>query len=314
MSEPLKVLFLGNHTVGVRTLQVLQRDARIVGAVAHPDDPEDGVRYESVFVEAGRLGVPVVRMAGRNPGLADFVRSCAPDLIWITDYRYIIGADIIALAPLGAVNLHPSILPAYRGRASINWAILRGETRLGLSAHFVDVGMDTGDAIAHRAYDLAQNEDVGDALNHLYPLYETLTAEVLGYFRAGQVPRLVQDHTQATAFPRRTADDGRVDWTRPAREVWNLIRAVAAPYPGAFTAWGDSRLFLWKVSGIERFAARTHPSPGTVLALSADRRSLTVACGDAALVITSYTAGETGSAMLSQGAVLGEPVLLEASA
>lgn len=270
-------------------MRVLHREARLAGIVAHPPDSEDGVRYESVFAEARRLGVPALRAAGKSPELADFAARLAPDLIWITDYRYLLPTAVLAQARLGAVNLHPSLLPKFRGRAPVNWAILHGEHQLGLTAHFVDEGMDTGDIIAQRTYRLAQSQDVGDALDILYPHYESLSAEVLACFNSGTVPRKAQDGTQATAFPRRTPEDGRIDWTAPAREVWNLIRAVAAPYPGAFAQWPDGRIRIWKASGLRNFGSNVRPAPGELLEVSADSRTITMACADAALVITSFT-------------------------
>lgn len=284
MSARLRVLFFGNHTLGVRTLRVICERAELVGVVAHPDDPEDGVRYESVFAAAQTLGVPAIRATGKSAALPEFVRRCAPELIWITDFRYLLPVELLGLAPRGVVNLHPSLLPKYRGRAPVNWAMLRGETEFGLTAHFVDAGMDTGDIIAQRRFTLTQSQDIGDALDTLYPLYETLTAEVLGYFLSGEVPRRVQDHAQATAFPRRRPDDGLIDWSASARDVWNLIRAVAAPYPGAFTFYAGMRVNIWQAAAIEPCAPETRA--GEVLASSADR--LVVACRDAALVISKF--------------------------
>lgn len=300
----MKVLFLGNHTVGVRAMRVIHRRADLVGVVAHPDDPEDGVCYESVFAEAQRLGVSVVRASGKSPELESFVRSAAPDLIWITDYRYLLPAGLLTLATRGTVNLHPSLLPKYRGRAPINWAILHGETQLGLTAHFVDAGMDTGDIIAQRTFALSQAQDVGDALATLYPLYEELTAEGLAAFQGGSVPRRVQDSTHATAFPRRTPADGLIDWTRPARDVWNLIRAVAHPYPGAFAPWSEGAVRVWRAARVEAFAVGALPVAGEVLAVSADGRALTVACGDAALVVSSFALEPTAGRPPRVGDVL----------
>lgn len=313
MNQPLKVLFFGNHTLGVRTLEVIHRRARLVGVVAHPDDPEDGVRYESVFAAAGSLGVPARRFSGKRPELATFVRNCAPDLIWITDYRYLLPETIIALAPLGAVNLHPSLLPRYRGRAPVNWGILHGEKRFGLTAHFVDAGMDTGDIIAQREYTLTQAEDIGDALEKLYPLYEEVAAEVLDCFLAGSVPRRPQVHADASAFPRRTPADGRIDWARPAMDVWNLVRAVAAPYPGAFAPWGEGRVLVWKVSGVRSFAPGSRPVPGEIVELAPDRQSFTVACADAAVEVSQFSVEMADEGMLSRGALLGDVALLEAA-
>ncbi len=306
MTNSPRIVFLGNHTLGVRVLGVIRRLATLVGVVAHPEDPEDGVRYESVFSEARRLEVPTIRIQGKRPELEGFVRKCSPDLLWITDYRYLLPERILALAPRGAVNLHPSLLPKYRGRAVVNWAILRGETEFGLTAHFVDAGMDTGDIIAVRRFGLTQAEDVGDALDKLYPLYESVAAEVLTGFCHGNVPRRAQDHTQATEFPRRTPADGLIDWSAPAREVWNLIRAVAAPYPGAFCPWNQSRLRIWRASGIQLFSPGAVPAPGEVLDISADGQTMVVACRDAGLVIGRYEVEEAfGSAGLRPGNRLG---------
>ena len=307
MSSRPRIVFLGNHTVGVRALRVLQRDADLVGVVAHPDDPEDGVRYESVYDEAVRRGLPVLRGTGRSAVVMEFVRKCAPDLLWVTDYRYLLPSLLVNLARLGAVNLHPSLLPRYRGRASINWAILRGETELGLSAHLIDDGMDTGDIMAQRRYTLAQHEDVGDALEKLYPLYEAITAEVVAAFLSGSLPRRAQEVAHASVFPRRTPEDGLIDWTAPSRDVWNLIRAVAAPYPGAFSSAGSTRLTIWRAAAVESFARDTSPEAGEILDVSPDRKSLTVACGDAALVVTRYSlAAQTGDTAIHPGDVLGD--------
>jgi methionyl-tRNA formyltransferase len=310
----MKVLFLGNHTVGVRALRVIHREAELVGVVAHPDDPEDGVCYESVFAEAKRLGVPVVRASGKSPELESFVRSAAPDLIWITDYRYLLPARLLKMAACGTVNLHPSLLPKYRGRAPLNWAILRGETQLGLTAHFVDEGMDTGGIIAQRTFTLAQTQDVGDALEMLYPLYAALTAEVLAAFQAGCVPHRAQDTAQATVFRRRTPEDGLIDWTRPAREVWNLIRAVAAPYPGSFSPWADGAVRIWKATGIVPFASQLdRPAPGAVMQVAGGDGMLVVACGDAGLAVTNFTLENTISAP-QVGGRLGEVSVSAAAA
>ncbi len=288
MIPRLKVLFLGNHTVGVRTLRALRRVSDVAGVVAHPDDPEDGVRYESVFAEAHRLGVPAIRAEGRSDRAGNFARACAPDLLWVTDYRYLLPAAVVGLAPRGAVNLHPSLLPRYRGRASINWAIIRGETELGLSAHWIDAGMDTGNILAQRRYTLGPDEDVGDALAKLYPLYEAITADVMAQIARGPVAGTPQDHAAATEFPRRRPEDGAIDWDRPAQEIRNLIRAVAAPYPGAFGAVRGARLRIWQAGSVRAFAPGTRPLPGESLEIAADFSRLTVACADAALEITRF--------------------------
>lgn len=275
----MRIAFLGNHTVGVRALQAISETAEVAGVVAHPSDPEDGVRYESVFHCAEDHSWNAIRGTGKDPRTLEFISEAKPDLLWITDFRYLIPAAMVALAPLGAVNLHPSLLPAYRGRASINWAILNGETKLGLTGHFVDEGADTGDIIAQISYEVSEDQDVGDCLNLLYPLYESMTRRILGYFQSGRVPRTPQDHTRATVFPRRRPEDGAIDWKQPARWICNLVRAVAAPYPGAFTTFKGKKITVWKAR-VASAAASSSP-PGQVVDVS--QREILVQCAEGVL-------------------------------
>src|SRR5262249_16030743 len=156
----------------------------------------------------GQRGWTAIRSHGRDPALVHFVRTARPDLIWITDFRYLLPRELLELPPYGAVNLHPSLLPKFRGRAPITWAIINGDTRLRWTAHGVDEGMDTGDMIVRFAFDLVPPQDVGDALELLYPLYGEISRTVVRYFRSGNVPRIKQDHSLATVFPRRKPEDG----------------------------------------------------------------------------------------------------------
>jgi methionyl-tRNA formyltransferase len=298
----VRVLFFGNHTVGVEALTALSQTEDVVGVIAHPVDPEDGVRYRSVYGFARERGWNVIRSTGRDSGLEEFVAEAAPDLVWITDYRYILPPSIISMPRRGAVNLHPSLLPKYRGRAPINWAIIHGETRLGLTAHFVDEGVDSGDIIEQASFDLAPEQDVGDAFEALYPLYRNLTRRVLDSFRAGAPPRMPQDHRLATTFPRRKPEDGRINWAEPKRAVWNLIRAVAFPYPGAYTMAAGEKLTIWKARD-SAHSLNPGPTPGTVIDVSGE--GIHVTCGDGVLQLTKVECGSGGDGVnLRTGLVL----------
>jgi methionyl-tRNA formyltransferase len=302
--DGVRVVFFGNHTVGVEALTALSQAADVVGVVAHPDDPEDGVRYQSVHGFACERGWNVVRSTGKDPALERFVANCAPDLLWITDYRYVLPPAIIDQPRHGAVNLHPSLLPKYRGRAPINWAIICGETRLGLTAHFVDEGVDSGDIIEQASYGLTSDQDVGDALQALYPLYRELTKRVIAQIIAGIAPRIQQDHSQATIFPRRKPEDGRIDWRLPMRSIWNLVRALAHPYPGAFTSTPAGRLTIWKARP-SNHESKLNAMPGTIINI--DDIGVHVQCGDHVLaLIKTGRDGELSSMNLQIGMALGE--------
>ena len=277
MPNRLRVMFLGNHTVGVRTLAAINRCAHVVAVVAHPPDAEDGTRYESVFDAARQMGIEqVIRATPRQAELGDLIQLSRPDLIWTTDYRYLLPMSLVEQAPLGGINLHPSLLPQYRGRASINWAILQGRRTLGLTAHRIAAGADTGDIALQCTYRLHDAEDVGDALRKLYPLYEGIATEVIERLRIDALPRVPQDERIATSFPRRTADDGAIDWSRPARAIHNLIRAVARPYPGAFAPMSGRRVHCWKSRVLDEH--RTG-EPGSVIAAAGEWFCVMTGCG-----------------------------------
>lgn len=297
----MRVAFLGNHTVGVTVMRTLYEEGVLAGVGAHPPDPEDGVRYLSVHDHAAAMGLPCLRATGRSPELAAFLAGLRADLLVVADFRYLLPRAVLDLFPLGGVNFHPSLLPAYRGRAPVNWAILRGETRLGLTAHVLDETMDTGDIIAQRSFTLGLDQDVGDALQILYPLYADLAREVVAAFVSGHVPRRPQDHALASAFPRRRPEDGRIRFDAPARDIVNLVRAVARPYPGAFTQCDGRRLTIWKAAPIDPPGGES-AAPGTVLHVEEDR--FAVRCADAAVLVTDWAWDAPGPAPAT-GKVLG---------
>ncbi|MGF2033932.1 MAG: methionyl-tRNA formyltransferase [Nostoc sp. CmiVER01] len=281
----MKIVFLGNHTVGVKALETISKMADVVGVVSHPPDPEDGIRYLSVYDFAIQQGWTVIRSIGKNPSLENFIQNAQPDLLWVTDYRYLLPLSLLQLAPLGAVNLHPSLLPKYRGRAPLNWAILQGERELGLTAHFIDNGTDTGDIIEQIRFELSPTQDVGDALEIIYPIYQKLTRIVLKYFQTGKIPRKPQNHSQATIFPARKPQDGLINWQQTASSIHNLIRAVAKPYPGAFTYFGNWNITIWKACVESSFHKAT---PGQILSVSLDKQ-FCVACGEGILRVLDFT-------------------------
>jgi methionyl-tRNA formyltransferase len=271
----------------------------VAGVVAHPPDPEDGVIYESVFTYAAQSGWPVIRSRGRDdPEFLKWLPQRSCDVILVADYRYLLAPEVVALAPSGAINLHPSLLPKYRGRAPINWAILHGETELGLTAHMIDNEMDTGDILAQKRFTLRLDQDVGDALGLLYPLYAEITTEVLCAVEERRIIRRVQDDREATVFPARKPADGLIDWSKPAIDVLNLVRAVAPPYPGAFAFQGSTKVVIEKAAlTITKLLGK----PGMVL----ETHPLTIACGSGALVIKRWRTDPAGVAISAGASLVG---------
>jgi methionyl-tRNA formyltransferase len=280
----MRTLFFGNHTVGVIALEALIAETDVQGVVAHPPDPEDGVRYRSVYDHARQCGLPVIRGEARTQDVQTFVMDRDIDLLWVTDYRYILPPTILTQARLGGVNLHPSLLPRYRGRASLNWAIINGESTVGLTAHFLATGIDSGDIIKQVAVPVAEDEYINDVLNRLFPLYESLTREVLQDFRNTRVTRSPQEHLLASTFPARRPTDGQIDWCRPATDVKNHVRAISHPYPGAFSSTPKYNLRIWKADTL--LDDNPDVPPGTILAV--DISTVTIKCGYASLLAQAF--------------------------
>jgi methionyl-tRNA formyltransferase len=298
----MRIIFFGNHDVGIASLETLAHNADVVGVVAHPVDPEEGSRYASLYDFAVKNNLPVIRGTGKEFSVFEFVQRLCPDLIWVTDYRYILPNQLISASKLGAVNLHPGLLPKYRGRAPINWAIINGETKIGLTAHFIDDGIDTGDIIKQLSITLTSDQDIGNAIDALIPQYRRLTKDVLSCFVLGKVPRKKQDHSKGSLFPARTPCDGRIRWTEPAKKICNLIRAVTHPYPGAFCETGTGKIFVWKASVVTLNRIPV-AAPGLIIGLNS-RNEPIVECGEGFLEIINWTAESKFAGRLDVGVKL----------
>ncbi len=234
--NPTAVVF-GYGDVGVRCLRVLLSAAvnvRLV--VTHEDDPAETRWYDSVAALAADYDLPCVapETAG-DPGLVNRIKALAPDFIFSFYYRSMLGPDLLAAARRGALNMHGSLLPKFRGRAPVNWAILRGARETGATLHYMVARADAGDIVDQTAVPILQDDDALAVFRKV-----TVAAEVV---LARSLPRLIDGSARSTPQPivegeyfgRRHPEDGRIDWSRPAQEIHDLVRAVAPPFPGAFT-------------------------------------------------------------------------------
>jgi methionyl-tRNA formyltransferase len=284
----LKVVFLGNHNVGIEALKALISKSDVCGVVAHPVDPEEGVVYESVFEFSKAAGIPAIRGKASDAEVFKFIKERQPDLIWITDYKFLVPKELINIAPKGCVNLHPSLLPKYRGRAPINWAIIEGQKEVGLTAHFVDEGVDTGPIIEQESVSVSDNEYIGDILNKLYPIYAALSAKVLDKIIGGAPNSRPQNITDSKVYPRRKPEDGKIDWNQPAKAIRDLVRAVSKPYPGAFFFAQNNKYTIWRCD-IEPFPSDIkiqERANGEII--SADAKTIRVKCSDAIISSSDF--------------------------
>jgi len=273
------------HTIGARALEALLARGEDVGVVVtHADDPGESDWFESVAEVARIHRIPCLSPASPNlPEVIDTLRGLAPDLILSVWYRRLLGLELLALRRIAALNLHGSLLPAYRGRAPLNWVLVNGESRTGVTLHHMTAAADAGDIVAQRAIDIEPDDTAFTLYERMTKVGVELLLETYPRVLDQTASRRVQDHARATIVPGRRPEDGRIEWTWPAARIFNMIRAVAHPYPGAFVGDGPARLYLWAASigqGVGVDAAA-----GTVVAIVASR-GVSVATGAGVLLIT----------------------------
>ncbi|HON22427.1 MAG TPA: formyltransferase [Syntrophales bacterium] len=244
----MRAVVFAYHNMGIAGLEALKRAGFEIPAVfSHADDPDEKCWFASVVSWAQTRDIPVYCPADVNaPAWVARIAALAPEAIFSFYYRKLLGNEILAIPPAGAFNLHGSLLPAYRGRVPVNWVLVNGEEQTGVTLHYMTAKPDAGDIVGQRAVAI----DFADTAVTLYEKLcreaVLLLGEVLPLIRAGRAPRIPQDVARATYFGGRKPADGRIDWTWPARRIYNLIRAVTDPYPGAFTFLPDgTKMFVW---------------------------------------------------------------------
>jgi methionyl-tRNA formyltransferase len=264
------------HDVGVRCLKtLLSGGVEVPLVVTVPDDPREIRWYASVAATARDYGLRVAAPADANTAeLAQTVTALQPDFVFSFYYRAMLGAPLLSAARRGALNVHGSLLPKYRGRAPVNWAILRGECETGATLHYMVERADAGDIVDAQAVPILIDDDAREVFAKVTVAAETVLARQLPALVAGSAPRRPQPLLAGEYFGRRRAEDGRIDWTRPALQVHNLVRAVAPPFPGAFGLVDGER---WE---IHRTRLSSHPAPGGGAQLFATGGGCYLACGD----------------------------------
>jgi len=255
----LKVLFLGYSQLGYRAVRLLSElGCEVAAVVTHHDDPAENRWYRTPAEAARELGLPLHyadELAAAPGGIAALAGRLAPDLVLSVFYRDLLPAPVLAAGRLAALNLHPSLLPAYRGRAPINWVLVRGEPRTGVTLHHMIGRADAGDVVGQRAIEIAPRETALTLYRKVEEEGVLLLAEMLPRVAAGTAPRLPQDESRASKFGRRRPEDGRIDWSWPAARIDCLVRAVAPPWPGAFADVEGRRAWIYQGRPAEPVAA-----------------------------------------------------------
>ncbi|GHD60989.1 formyltransferase [Jeongeupia chitinilytica] len=271
------------HNVGVRSLRVLlAQGIRIDLVVTHEDNPDENIWFGSVAQVCRDCDIPYITPADPNvPEVEARIAALAPDFVFSFYYRHMLKAPILAAPSRGAFNLHGSLLPQYRGRVPVNWAIIHGETETGVTLHVMNIKPDNGAIVDQLAVPILPDDTAHDVFEKVAVAGELCLHRALPRLVAGTATFTPQDLSQGGYFGGRKLEDGRIDWRQSAQQLHDLVRAVTHPYPGAFSDTPRGRLTLWRTRRID--AVPSTSDGGRVTLWAADDK-LWLRCADGGLL------------------------------
>ena len=302
-----RAVVLAYHDVGVRCLlTLLAHGVQVPLVLTHADAPGEQIWFDSVERHAAWHGIRVLTPENPNaPGVLEQVAAARPDFLFSFYYRLMLGKELLALPRRGAYNMHGSLLPKYRGRVPVNWAVLHGERETGATLHAMVIEPDAGAIVEQQAVPILPDDTAVEVFRKVAVAAEMALDRCLPGLLAGTAAHTPQDLAAGSYFGRRTARDGAIDWRRGVWAAHNLIRAVAPPYPGAYSEAEDMRLrVLRSLPGAQPLVARPPVlrwHQGAVYAL----------CHDGALKLLEFELAGIASAEAFHRAFGGRDLLLK---
>ncbi|MEO6908393.1 MAG: bifunctional UDP-4-amino-4-deoxy-L-arabinose formyltransferase/UDP-glucuronic acid oxidase ArnA [Abditibacteriaceae bacterium] len=289
--------------MGLRTL--LENGFDVAAVFTHTDSPNENIWFESVAQVAAQNGIPVFAPEDINhPLWVSKIAAMEPDILFSFYYRNMLKSVVLDIPKLGALNLHGSLLPKYRGRVPINWALINGEKETGVTLHYMTPKADDGDIVAQGVIPVLDQDTAKTLFDKCVDEAKVLLDEQLPLIKSNAAQRTSQDSSKSTYYGGRKPEDGIIDWTKSATDIRNLIRAVTMPYPGAFSYRANRKFLVWQSSISEQNSVNDE-TPGTVLSVE----PLIVACGEGGLQIDF---GQIDGGIYQSGARLAEDLKLVA--
>ncbi len=281
----MKIVFMGTPDFALASLdKLIDGGYEIAAVVTQPDRPKGrGKKLTPPPVKERALGAGLRVLQPervKDSGFIEALKELSPDIIIVVAYGQILPEEIINLPAMGCINVHASLLPKYRGAAPINWCIINGESRTGVTTMYMDKGMDTGDILLQRETEIGENETAGELHERLAALGADLLLETLEGLQRNEVERKAQDHSAATYAPQLDRETGRVDWNSDAKSIYNLIRGTN-PWPGCYTVYKGERMKLWEAKVLEQ---KSRGTAGKVL--EAGHGGMLVQAGSGTLLVT----------------------------
>ena len=235
------------HDMGYACMrELIDMGAPIAALFTHRDTVGEEVWWRPCDELARDHAIPVFTIEELDHQWTERIVAMQPAVIYSFFYRKLLPEEILKSASIGAFNLHPSLLPKYRGRAPVNWMIINGEQQAGVTLHHMVARADAGDIVAQRRIEIDERDTAITLCRKLVPLGAAVIREYHPMIIAGRAPSRAQNLAEGSYFGRRRPEDGRIEWNWPARRIFNLIRGVTHPYPGAFCFAGQRKLMVWE--------------------------------------------------------------------
>ena len=264
MNKKKSIVVCAYHNVGYRCLEeLIRQDADIALVFTHDDSPSEEIWFASVRELAERQGIPVMTSDINLRENVELLKELAPDLLLSFYYRTMIRDEVLEIPRLGALNLHGSYLPKYRGRVPVNWAVINGESETGATLHYMVQKPDAGDIVDQEKVEISFTDTALDVFNKVTQAAVTVLARSFEPLIEGRARRVPMDLSRGSYFGGRRPADGRIDWHRSALEIYNLIRGVTHPYPGAFTHLDGKKIVIWSA-----VPAEGEGEPGRIVSLA----------------------------------------------
>ncbi|EQK42303.1 formyl transferase, C-terminal domain protein [[Clostridium] bifermentans ATCC 638] len=281
----MNILFMGGHELGAKTLEhLINNNVNVVGVVVSKNDND---WYRGVDEVANKFNLNLYEEKNINDqNFLNKIKSLNLDLIVCVNFDQILKKDIINLPTIGCINTHASLLPKYRGRAPLNWAMINGEEYSGVTVHFIDEGIDTGDIILQEKIKIDEDYYISDLLNKVKNIYPKIVLNAIRALESNNLNLIKPDLSKGFYVNKRSKDDGKIDFSKPSKDIMNFIKAISKPYPGAFLYHNNKKIIIWRARLDYNISPQYESLDiGTVVF---NNSNLFIKLKDAMLIVTNY--------------------------
>jgi methionyl-tRNA formyltransferase len=282
----MKIVFIGTVDFSYHCLnEVIKNNGEVCGIITYPESPINS-DYKDITPLAAEHNIPVYHTVNINdPACIQWAREKKPDIIFCFGISQIIKTEMLHLAPMGILGIHPALLPKNRGRHPLIWALALGLKESGLTFFFMDKGVDSGPILSQKTFSIEYHDDAYSLYQKIKALATIQIADFMPILATGNYQLIPQDHSKANYWRKRTCKDGMIDWRMSAENIRNTVRALVKPYPGAEFIYKNSSFTLWKVENYSGIIPK-NIEPGKVISII--NNNPLVRCGDGAVILTDY--------------------------